>query len=145
MTLPKVGEMLPAGSPGAGHRDAQHWPCILCWSKCFMILPGEPVKLIDAEAGEVIPQFLGSEFQGIADPFLPGPVTPGTLFWVYPRPALVGAVSHRWELTLPGTLVEPVSAESLPREEDDGDDSACAGCYGGEAEEEDDACKGCYT
>jgi hypothetical protein len=89
-------------------------------------------------------------YHAIVDPFIPDTVIrPGTLFWVFPVPDLVGAVAHHFELSIPpvippqqitvtGSIVipEPVpdkavepSSDDEDEEDDDDEDDPCGGCY----------------
>jgi hypothetical protein len=81
---------------------------------------------------------LTTKRHAVVDPFLPSVVLPGTLFWVFPVPELVGSVAHHFELN--------VKPEPAPVPDDSPD---CAGRYGEDDEEEveaeDDPCKGCNT
>jgi hypothetical protein len=169
MAIPKVGQTT-ADFFQLGRRDAFHFPGVLVSSTEY-VFPMARVCFTDQSctavikaSTAVIPSMFS--YHAIVDPFIPDTVIrPGTLFWVFPVPDLVGAVAHHFELSIPpvipaqqitvtGSIVipEPAPDKAEPEPSSDDDDTQCAGCYGEdedeeeeEDDEEDDACKGCYS
>lgn len=87
-------------SDNARPRDAVHIAVVSMQSD-YYIYPGEAVGL-DVDAGKAIrlgtgKGLLGKDFIiGVADPFLDGPVPPGSHFWVFLTPGSITSLRHNW-------------------------------------------------
>lgn len=146
MTVPKISQTCDDISL-LGRRDAFHVPGVLVHSYQYL-QPGDGVKFLDAICTLV--ESAGYETRdAIIDPFLPSEIPPGTLFWVFPTPELVGNLTHHFDLNVSKRpIITPsVLEEDIEEDEEIEEETSCNGCYEPYAadDEDDGSCKGCYS
>lgn len=141
---PKMGET-SNNAAIVGRRDAFHVPGILSYCN-LSVRAGDYIKWYELSNPKSSLCQLASkdDYHGIVDPFLKGPIMPGTMFWGLVRPELVSNLTHHFDVGVP-VAIKPDPID----DDDDDDDDSCRGCYGYDDDDEsdddeDDSCKGCY-
>ncbi len=98
--LDSLGEILPT-DPG---RDAIHLATHAVTSE-ERLFPGQHIGLTGGKASTSAEKLIG-----IVDPFLPGAVHPGQMFWLVLYPRTITSLRHVW--THPDFSAEPVKADA---------------------------------
>lgn len=125
----KVGQVSDAISDGLGTRDAFHVPGILV-SALIDVEPGAHLLL---KSRDRVVACTREERTGIADPFVPGTILAGKVFWLFLEPGLVTNLVHNFDVKGFQDFPDLNVDDALPDEDefddfDDDDDGGCGGC-----------------
>ena len=119
--VPKIGQVCPRNASYKGRKDAFHVPGVLTQSR-EDIVPGTFVRFRHRDVAEsvvacdLVDEVADRSPHGVVDPFAPGPIKAGEMFWVLLMPGLVQNLQHVFDIT----GLSDTSADEYDE---------CKGCY----------------